>query len=287
MAGINDAADYQGRFVWYELSARDVDAVRAFYSKVMGWGVQDASMPGFHYTFFTVRNSFVSGLMGLPQTDRPSGWLGYVAVDDVDATVDAVARLGGTVHAPPTDVFGATRFAIVADPQAAPFAILTWQRPRADPLGDHREAGRVGWHELFAGDSDAAFAFYAELFGWRQPEDGPGDRPPQAHAHDQDQDASGHAYRRFAVAGDTIGGMFRKPPALPVSLWLYYFNVPDITTAARRVTAAGGQVLEGPLEIPPGDLYILRCSDPEGTAFALRGPRRRGVGYFPPAPPRR
>ena len=281
MAGIKDAADYQGRFVWYELSVRDIAAERAFYSKVLGWGVQDASMPGMQYTFFTVRNSFVSGLMVLPEMVRPSGWLGYVAVDDVDATVDRVSRLGGTVHAPPADVFGVSRFAIVADPQAAPFAVLTWQRPRAHPLGDHQEAGRIGWHELFAADCDAAFAFYGELFGWHKPDGADGS------SQDGSQDGSQDDYRRFAVGGETIGGIFQKSPLVEVPLWLYYFNVGDITTAAKRVTAAGGEVLEGPLEIPPGGVFIVRCSDPEGAPFALRGPRRREVGYFPPAPPRR
>lgn len=267
MAGIIDAADYQGRFVWYELAVRDVAALRTFYSKVMGWGVQDASMPGMSYTFFTIRNAFVSGLMGLPNTVPSVGWLGYVAVADVDAAIERVVRLGGTVHAPPTDVVGVSRFAIVADPQGAPFAVLTWLKPRARPLADAQDAGQVGWHELYVPDCERAFAFYGQLFGWRRPDD----------------DDSDGAYRRFAAGGDTIGGVFEKPPLVPVPHWLYYVNVADIAAAAGRVAAAGGKVLEGPLEVP-GGVFFLRCTDPEGTPFALRGPRRREVGYFPRAP---
>jgi len=268
VAVIKDAADYQGRFVWYELSPRDVTQARDFYSKVMGWGVQDASLPGMHYTFFTIRNTFVSGVVRLPDAAQ-SGWIGYVAVDDVDAATERLRHLGGTVLAPPVDVFGVSRFAIVADPQNAVFALIKWLRPRASPLGDATEPGRVGWHELFATDCDAASAFYGELFGWHKPDDAVADDP----------------YRFFAVGGDTIGGMFAKPPLIPVPQWLYYFNVADIAAAEGRVRAAGGAVIEGPLEIH-GGAFILRCRDREGIMFALRGPRRRGVGYFQPASPR-
>ena len=35
-----------GRFAWYELITTDVEAAKAFYTRVMGWGVLDASVPG-------------------------------------------------------------------------------------------------------------------------------------------------------------------------------------------------------------------------------------------------
>jgi predicted enzyme related to lactoylglutathione lyase len=35
-----------GRFVWYELMTTDMEAAKAFYAKVVGWGTQDVSMPG-------------------------------------------------------------------------------------------------------------------------------------------------------------------------------------------------------------------------------------------------
>jgi predicted enzyme related to lactoylglutathione lyase len=45
--------DQQGRFVWYELMAHDTEAAKAFYTKVVGWSTQDASVPGMAYTMFT------------------------------------------------------------------------------------------------------------------------------------------------------------------------------------------------------------------------------------------
>jgi hypothetical protein len=125
--------------------------------------------------------------------------------------------------------------------------------------------GRVGWHELFAADWEKAFAFYSELFDWRKA--------------DADIDPLG-TYQPFSAGGQTIGGMFTKPPMVSVPFWLYYFNVGDIDAAAQRVKAAGGRILEGPIEVP-GGRRIVRCMDPQDAMFALTEKRTdKAVGYF-------
>jgi len=58
--------DNNGRFVWYELITTNTVSARAFYSKVMGWKLQDASTPEFAYTLFSAGDSPVGGLMDLP-----------------------------------------------------------------------------------------------------------------------------------------------------------------------------------------------------------------------------
>jgi uncharacterized protein len=260
--------DFQGRFVWYELMTTDVAAAKRFYTNVMGWGAQDASMPNLAYTFFTVGNAFASGLMGLPEAARETGttprWIGYIGVDDVDATVDRIRRLGGAVHVLPTDLLNISRFSVVADPQRALLALVKWLKPRRQQLGELGAPGRVGWHELLAADCQTAFDFYAELFDWQKANADIGRAGP---------------YHLFTVRGQTIGGMYTKPPLVPVPLWLYYFNVGDINGAAERVKAGGGQVLEGPVEVLGGN-WIARCADPQGAMFALEGKRNHRIGYF-------
>lgn len=263
--------DYHGRFVWYELMTTDVAAAKMFYTKVLGWGAQDASMPNLAYTFFTVGNAFASGLMGLPEEARKTGapprWIGYIGVNDVDAAVDRIRRLGGAVHVPPADLLNISRFSVVADPQKASLALIKWLKPRRQQLGDMGDPGRVGWHELLAADCGAAFDFYGQLFDWKK--------------SDADTGPVGN-YHLFSLRGQTIGGMCTKPPLVPVPLWLYYFNVRDINAAAESVKAGGGQVLEGPVEVPGGN-WIARCADPQGAMFALEGKRNRSIGYFAPA----
>jgi len=52
----------------------------------------------------------------------PPHWKLYVAVDSADATAARAAELGGTVLAPPFDVFDAGRMAVVQDPTGAVFS---------------------------------------------------------------------------------------------------------------------------------------------------------------------
>ena len=256
-------------FAWYELITTDVEAAKAFYTRVMGWGVLNASLPGGAYTLFTAGDVFVSGLMHLPEdASEASGtpsWLGYVGVDDVDAAAARVENLGGVVHVPPTDIPDISRFTIFTDPQAARLAaIKRFNHGPAQPV-DLDAPGRVGWHELLAADWQKALAFYGGLFGWQQADADVGEKG---------------TYQLFAASGRTIGGMLTKPATIPVPFWLYYFNVGDVDAAAQRVEAGGGEILAGPFEVPGGS-WIVQCTDPQGAIFALEGQRRRKPpGYF-------
>ena len=259
--------DYPGRFVWYELITTDMAGAKAFYTNVVGWGAQDASTSDLAYTLFISEGTPVGGLMDLPEEARKMGatprWMGYVSVNDVDATADRIKRLGGAVYVPPTDS-NIGRIAVVADPQTATLGLVKGLKPAQQQPADPGKPGRVGWHELLAADWEKAFAFYGELFGWQKAgaDGGPTD-----------------AYQMFSAGGPTIGGMFTKRSEDPVPFWLYYFNVGDIDAAAERVKAGGGQVFEGPLELPSGN-WIARCRDPQGAAFALQGKRSQdGIGW--------
>ena len=262
-------SDSQGRFVWYELMTTDTAAAAAFYGKVVGWGSQDTQVSGTAYSMFTAGETPVGGLMDLPEDARKAGagpmWLGYVAVDDVDGATDRAKSLGGRVHVPPRDVPNIGRFSVIADPQTAPLALFAPSGPRPSPAAEPgtpgREPGppgRVGWHELLAGDRETAFAFYRALFGWEK-------------ADAVDIGAMG-VYQLFSAGGQTIGGMFTKPPMVPRPFWLYYFVVGDIDAAADRVRSGGGQVANGPMDVPGGG-WILQGLDPQGAMFALLGRR--------------
>lgn len=260
--------DSHSRFVWYELTTTDMQAAKEFYTKVIGWRAQDASMPGMAYTLFTVGEAVVSGLMELSEDARKMGlrpsWLGYVGVDDVDATADRILRLGGAVHVPPTSIPNISRFSVAVDPQMATFALFKWLQGDQQPAA-LSAPGRVGWHELLAADVGNAWTFYRDLFGWQEA--------------DAETPAAG-TYRLFSAGGETIGGMCTKPATAPVPFWLYYFNIGDIDAAMKRVKAGGGRTVVGPMEVP-GGRWIVQCVDPQGAIFALAGKLSHdGIGYF-------
>ena len=127
-------------------------------------------------------------------------------------------------------------------------------RPGADPA----KPGIVGWHELYAIDGQKAFGFYADLFGWTKVEA-------------MDMGAMG-VYQIFAAGGPPIGGMMTKPPGVPVSFWNYYFQVDGIGAAMERLKAAGGSVINGPMEVPGGS-WIVQGLDPQGAMFSLVSPQ--------------
>jgi len=251
---------FEGRFVWYELMTTDTEAAKAFYGRVAGWGAEAAPVPGVSYTLFTVEGTPVAGLMLQPEEVRkrgaPPSWLGYVGVTNVDAAAAKVARLGGTVHVPPSDIPNVGRFAVVLDPQQAAFALFQPPSDEPDRPVDPGAPGRVGWHELATSDWPKAFSFYSELFAWQK-----GDAV--------DIGAMG-TYQLFTIGGQPMGGMFNKPPAVPAPFWLYYVNVGDIDAAAQRVTAGGGKIINGPMQVPGGS-WILQGMDPQGAMFALVG----------------
>jgi predicted enzyme related to lactoylglutathione lyase len=253
-----------GRFIWYELISPDIDNAKAIYCAVLGWKGNPMPSPGGGppYTIFEADGVGVGG--GMPLMDQmkaqgvPPSWTGYVCVDDCDAAAEEVKQLGGTVRQPPMDIPGVGRFAIVADPTGAVIAIMKPQPPPGAEPPERPARGKPGyasWRELYAGDLDKAWPFYAELFGWTKT--GEHDMGPMG------------VYRLFGNRQDgELGGMMTKPAQVPVAAWSYYFEVPDINAAAQTVTSAGGQVLNGPMEVPDGS-WIVQAMDPGGAQVAF------------------
>lgn len=254
---------FQGNFVWHELMTNDPQTATAFYKHVVGWEAADMNLPDRTYIRLSIGKTGVGGLMALPQEARAAGakpgWTGYIGVDDVDAAAAGVERGGGTVHRAPADIPTVGRFAIVSDPQGASFVLFKGAGGAAPERPAPGTPGLTGWNELHADDWESAFAFYAGLFGWQK-------------AEAVDMGPMG-TYQLFSAGAEPLGGMMtdRRPDTRPS--WLYYFNVDAVDAAAKRVTAKGGQVTQGPVEVPGGS-WIVHGLDPEGVKFALSGPRR-------------
>lgn len=252
----------QGHFFWYDLMAADTAAAAKFYGDIVGWSVADSGTAGHNYFIFSTpgaQSQGVAGLMNIPDEVAKGGgrpfWMGYIYVEDVDAMCARIVAEGGAVHRQPCDVAGVIRFAVVADPQGAPFLI-------ARPVPQNQRAelapgttGTVGWHELYAEEWQSAFAFYEKLFGWTK-----GDT--------LDMGPMG-SYQLFLTGGSQpVGGMMTRPPQIPRPFWSFYFNVPSVGAAVDKINAAGGTVFMGPHEVPGGQ-WIVQAMDPQGAPFAL------------------
>lgn len=247
--------------IWYELIAPDPDAAARFYQDVLGWTV-GPQPDGMDYRMIeTTGTGHVGGLMRLTDDMQSGGvrpgWLFYIGVDDVDATVAQVSELGGSVRVAPRDIPDVGRFALVTDPQDIPFYVMRGAVDHVSTAYDRMGTGKCSWHELSTTDHDGANAFYAALFGWTYP-----DKMPMGPLGD---------YVFVEVAGQVIGATMPKPPQTPAPGWLFYFRAPDIEAAAEAVCAGGGAVHVGPMEVPGGEMIIV-ATDPQGIGFGVVSP---------------
>lgn len=255
----------QGGIIWYELMSPDPAASKAFYDAVVGWDIEPE--PSGELDYRMIRRSdggFAGGVLriGADMQDhgaRP-GWLCYVHVGDVDAKAAAIEAAGGKTLMPPTDIPGVGRIAMVADPQGAPFYIMTPMPPtdgsnaKSDVFSADAEQ-RVGWNELQTGDVGAARTFYGEQLGWET-----GDF--------MDMGEMGE-YRFIDHDGQRLGALFNAANG-QAAHFRFYIRVPSIGAAKTIVEAKGGTIHMGPHQVPTGD-WIVIGSDPQGAEFALVG----------------
>jgi predicted enzyme related to lactoylglutathione lyase len=115
-----------GHFCWNELLTSDPQAASDFYKSVFGWSVQTSDMGEMGTYWLLERGSKQeAGMMTMPpEAEAPPHWLPYIAVDDVDRTVKMCDELGGKTYYQATDIPDVGRFAVLADPEGAPFAVF-------------------------------------------------------------------------------------------------------------------------------------------------------------------
>lgn len=260
-----------GSFIWYELMTTDPDAAAAFYGAVVGWKISGEANPaagGVDYRhIIRADGGSNGGVLGLTKAMCDGGarpcWLGYLSVADVDEAVKAIVADGGQSVMPAFDL-DVGRIAMVADPQGVPIYVMKPIPPagaedKTSDVYDRCAVQHVSWNELYAPDLEAAKAFYARHFHFEFNE-----TMPMGPMGD---------YCFIDHGGQTIGAMMQKPAQVPAGMWNYYIRVADIDTAAETIKAEGGQVFNGPMEVPGGD-WIINAMDPQGAAFSLTGARK-------------
>lgn len=250
-------SEHLGRFVWYDLMTTDPDSARDFYRSLIGWGTAPFEASPGPYSMWTNQDKPLGGVMQLPeeatQAGAPPHWLPYIFSPDLEDTTSKARELGAEVLVPPTDIPKAGSFAVFRDPLGGVFA--TYQSAEDPEPQRHPEVGEFSWHELATTDPEKAFDFYRQLFGWGETDS-------------MDMGEMG-VYRMYGQGDFTYGGIFKKPPEMPgPSAWMLYIKVPDINQATEKVKELGGQVLNGPMEVPGGDM-IAHCADRQGAVFAL------------------
>ena len=121
-----DLVDEPSSLCWNELATTDTERAGAFYQGLLGWEADRRRYAGSDYTVFRQGERMSGGMMAIQPGwgPVPPHWLAYFAVEDCDATAARASQLGGAVHSPPMDIPEVGRFATIADPQGAMFAVI-------------------------------------------------------------------------------------------------------------------------------------------------------------------
>lgn len=233
---------FRTMFSRYSLRTTDAVAARAFYAQAIGLVLPDGAAEG-------------SALEAWPLHERalaqgaPAHWLGQLAVDDAQATVDRIVGLGGQALGPIVQAKDGARFATLRDP----FGAVIGVRAGGSSVND----APVAWHQLHTADADGAWAMYQPLFGW-----------VQRQTLDVPKLEGGFRLFAWNEAGPVVGAVgntARWPGVHPH--WLFYLPVASIDDAVASVRAYGGKAME-PVTLP-GGMRIAACDDPQGAAFGL------------------
>jgi uncharacterized protein len=246
-----------GRFVWYDLMTKNVDASKRFYGALFGWRFEDTKRGDKPYVIARIGSDPVAGLVDVSSmADAGPQWLSFMAVANVDQTVGRVKAADGKVLIEPREIASIARAAIVADPQGAPLGLAQLHRDIqavVDP--EHAVPNRFFWQEYLAEDARKALAFYTRVAGYTST---------------ISDTRLGVEYHVLRTTTRPRAGLFQLPDSSDVlPSWLPYVLVADPAAVAAKVPGLGGTIV---VPVAPerrnGSLAVI--ADPGGALLALQ-----------------
>ncbi|MER6321441.1 VOC family protein [Streptomyces coelicoflavus] len=229
---------------WVDAHLSDVEAGKRFYGELFGWTFQDAETEEEAAAGESVR-AFLDGepvaaLVRKTDGRMPTVWSVYFHTPDAAALTARIRAGGGQVVTPPHPVGDLGSAALAADPDGAVFGL--WQPGRRTGFGRRGEPGAFAWAELYTRDTEAANAFYGDLF------------------HDA----------LFGPDASPDFGRARVSDVFPAEMpphFLVHFLVEDVMAGLATVARLGGRVRVPPFEASYGRVAVV--SDGQGASFAL------------------
>jgi predicted enzyme related to lactoylglutathione lyase len=234
--------------VHFEIMSADNETLEKFYAELFGWHVQ--SMPEMSYGLVdTHAGTGINGGIG----SEPSGASRvtfYVAVADLQKTLDTAEKLGGKTAMPVTELPMVT-LAQFIDPQGNLIGLIHDDPSQEAPGVSAGSNPPVFWFEVLGSDAKKLADFYTKLFGWdvEFAPDSPGD-----YGHIGPQDGKG------------IGGGIGSSPNVGNQTTVYVL-VDDLQKYLDRAESLGGKTLMPPESM--GTVSIAVFADPAGNVFGL------------------
>lgn len=240
---------------WVELATGDDQQALEFYAALFGWQYRVAA----DSTVMTGRYLFASrdgySVAGIYQSDRASGWVPHIAVNDTAAAAARAGVCGGAVTLGPLDLPRYDSIAYAEDPTGTPVVL------RCPPAGWSFTAGAVG---TFAGadlntrNGAVADEFYFRMFGYHSVQIGDG----------VDID-----YAEWRLGGQAVFYRYvmgpEYSPATP-SHWMVYFVADPavgVDNMAVDVLRLDGTIVTAPYDTRLGRVAVF--ADRGGATFSV------------------
>jgi len=242
---------HPGKFVWADLFTTDPVAATKFYTGLFGWTTNVIDQNGKAYTVFSNGSVPVAGLAprNTANAKRPSRWIHYIAVKDINATLALATQAGGTVRAPARE-FPARGFqAIITDHEGSPIGLM--QSGSGDSIDDEPKLGEWNWFELYGKEPQSAAAFYATVFHYEVAADTRTVRKNDFLLNTDDRSRAG------------VAPLPNREDAVPG--WIGVVRVADMDAALKRVTTLGGEVLVPARATAYGSRFAIIADSTGGT----------------------
>src|SRR5512137_1023870 len=143
----------QGRWVWGELFADNVEAEKAFYGTVFGWQFASYGTGTNVYTVVRVDGRPIAGIVHFAKpadARRSARWLPLMSVPDAARAAEQAVAGGGKVLVPSRTLPGRGDVAVLADPEGAIFGVI--RSATGDPADVFPSENAWFWLELWAQD---------------------------------------------------------------------------------------------------------------------------------------
>ncbi|MGV8876326.1 MAG: VOC family protein [Rhodoglobus sp.] len=241
---------------WTTCVVRDVTQATNFYGQVFGWDF-DLNPTG-DYAVATLRGRMVAGIGSVAAAgpDAQLGWITEICVDDALAAAAAVSRAGGRVVSAPKDLSPASIMTVIADPSGAVLcATQPLERKGAELVN---EPNTLTMTTLSTPDVSAVADFYRDVFGWEL------------------QRSQSRLLWQLAgyVGGEKVQPVSRdviavSKESLAPARWDVDFRMKDVDASAAVVRAAGGSVVQEPVDLEGVPFRGAVFADPDGSQFTV------------------
>jgi uncharacterized protein len=105
----------------FEVGGREPEKLMSFYGDLFGWGTTPAG-PG--YWLVPPQDGGIGGGFMQTRGDMPAYVTVYVEVEDLAATLQRAAELGGRAIVQPTDIPGVGAFGLFSDPEGNVIGVM-------------------------------------------------------------------------------------------------------------------------------------------------------------------